>query len=153
LSFAQVVWARASWLVGGDAVLAGRTSEPDCAADTLVPVAVDSESAADTEALVSLILVPAGTSGRLGNLLWRHVVTVEFLCSVHLVKVDRHEACIWFDVGQGAGTIVVCALLIVIVSAHVVESASNEAWRLHILGWEVIQIDILFLVDVVSLGL
>lgn len=98
LHFAQVVGAWATWLESGNAVLAGGTGESDSAADSLVPVVVDTECAADAKALVSVVLIPADAPGR-NRLLW-HNIAVKFLFPLHSVNIDRVEAAVWFQGGQ-----------------------------------------------------
>lgn len=149
------MWAGASWLESWNTILASCTSESDCAAHTFVPVVVDSESTAHSKALIPVILVATLSSGRMGDLLRGDIVTVEFRFSVHPVKVDRHETGIWLDLWQ-LTTVDILDIIIAIEFLGVIKSAATDVrtGSLHILNWvQVIQIDILFLVDIISLSL
>lgn len=151
------MWAGTSWLESWDTILTGCAGESDRAAHTFVPVIVNSESTTDTKALVPLILVATLSSGRMGNLLrWGGIITVEFRFPVHPVKVDRHEAGVWLDVWKLTASHVILNIIIAFKFSCVIKSAAADVGTrsLHILYWvKVIQIDILFLVDIVSLCL
>lgn len=155
LDFAQVGWARTAWLESGNTVLAGSASESDCIADTLVPVLVDSKSAANSEALVSVVLVPAGAPGGesdLLDLLW-HNITVESMFSLHSVDVHRVHAGIWFDLGQlGSAGVRVHTVVVVLLGPSVdVFEILDIFWSLHIVNCvKVIQVDVFVMVVLVS---
>lgn len=68
LNLAEVSGAWTSWLVNWNAVFAGSTSKSDGVLHSLVPVVVDTESAAHSEAFIS-VLVAAVASGRMSD--WR----------------------------------------------------------------------------------
>lgn len=91
LHLAEVVGAGTADWNGRNAVLAGSTGHSDGALDTLVPVVVESECAADAEALVTMVLVSAATSGGLSDVGWGEVA-IELLLPLHSVEVDRLES-------------------------------------------------------------
>lgn len=152
--------AGSSWLVSWNTVFTSCSSKSNCTLHSFISVLIDSEGTAYTKALISIVLVSTLSSGRLGNLLRRYVVTVEFLFSLHPIKIDRHKAGVWLDIGKGSTRhILLWLCLLYVISAFnfscLIESASDLRTRsLHILYWvKVIQIDILILVGIVSFGL
>jgi len=56
--------------------------------NTLIPIVVESKGTTDAKALVAMVLIPASTSCRLGNVGWCEVA-VELLLPLHSVEVNR----------------------------------------------------------------
>lgn len=157
MDLVQVVGAGTASLKRWNAVLAGSASHPDGALHALVPVVVQSESTADSKALIPVVLIPTISAGRLCDLR-RDEVGLELLLSLHSVEVDGLEAALGLEFGQllAGGVSIHLVIVIVMLSEIIPEFKLAMYYLTGCLGIArlvVLQVDVLLLVHVVALSL